>query len=107
MERLHTNTYIPITDDPITAGEINSACSKMRKGGYDYSLEVLKLLMKCISPAILIFPNLLFYVSFPVKLATSMLSAIPKKGDKKLVSNLRGIQMQPLLGLLTLQQNYC
>ena len=82
MESLHTNTYIPITDDPITAGEVNGTYSKMRKGGYDYSLEVLKLLMKCISPAILIFLNLLFYVSFPVKLATSMLSAIPKKVTK-------------------------
>ena len=51
-------------------------------------------------PAILIFLNILFYVSYPIQLATSLLFALPKKGDMKLLSTLRGIQMQPLSTLL-------
>ena len=105
FENLHTDIYIPITDDPISAGEMNSAYIKMKKGGYDYSIDVMRLLMRSLAPAILIFLNILFYVSYPIKLATSLLFAIPKKGDKKLVSNLRSIQMQPLLAIL--YENYC
>ena len=43
-DNLQTNMYVPITDDPISTNEINQAYSKMKKGGYDYSLDVLKLL---------------------------------------------------------------
>ena len=100
IENMHTDMYIPITDDPISAGEMNAAYLKMRKGGYDYSIDVMKLLMGSLAPAILILLNILFYVAYPIKLATSLLFAIPKKGDKKLLSNLRGIQMQPLLAIL-------
>ena len=60
----------------------------------------MKLLIGSLAPAILIFLNILFYVAYPIKLATSLLFAIPKKGDNKIVSNLRGIQMQPLLAIL-------
>ena len=35
-----------------------------------------------------------------MKLCLSLLHAIPKKGNLRLVTNFRGIQMQPLLGLL-------
>ena len=99
-DNLQTNMYVPITDDPISTNEMNQAYSKMKKGGYDYSLDVLKLVMGTGSPAILIFLNILFYVSYPIQLATSLLFALPKKGDMKLLSNLRGIQMQPLLTLI-------
>ena len=71
----------------------------MKKGGYYYSIVYFKLLMGSVTPAILIFLNILFYVVYPIKLAT-LLFAIPKKGDKKLVSNLCSIQIQPLLAIL-------
>ena len=100
IENMQTDMYIPITDDPISAGEMNAAYLKMRKGGYDYSIDVMKLLMGSLAPAILILLNILFYVAYPIKVATSLLFAIPKKGDKNLLSNLRGIQMQPLLAIL-------
>ena len=98
----HTDIYIPSTDDPISAGVRRDELTifKDEKGDYDYSIDVMKLLMGSLAPAILIFLNTLFYVAYPIKLATSLLFAIPKKGDKKLVSNLRGIQMQPLLAIL-------
>ena len=32
MERLHTNTYIPITDDPITTGEVNCMLKNEKRG---------------------------------------------------------------------------
>ena len=99
MNNLHTDMYVPITDDPITMREMNEAHSKMKKGEYDYSLDVMKLLLSVLAPTTLVFFNLLFYVTYPVKMATSLLFAIPKKG-KKIVSNLRGIQMQPLLAIL-------
>ena len=43
MEKLHTDMYIPITDDPITTKELHYASSKMKKGGCEFSLEVLKI----------------------------------------------------------------
>ena len=100
FNELDTDTYMPITDDPITSNEVKDAYKKMKKGGYDYSIDAMKMLMQVISPAIFIPLNLLFYVAYPVKLATSLLFPIPKKGNSNLVSNLRGIQMQPLLGIL-------
>ena len=38
MNNLETDTYIPVTDDPINHLEIESAAAKMKKGGYDLSL---------------------------------------------------------------------
>ena len=78
MKNLHTDMYIPITDDPITSKELYCASSKMKKGGYDFSLEVLALLMLCLSPLLLILFNLLFFVVYPVKFGMSILSTIPK-----------------------------
>ena len=72
----------------------------MKKGGWDYSLSVLKLLMRCIPTCILLPLNAIFFVSYPLKVALSMLYAIPKKGNSMLPMNYRGIQVQPLLGLL-------
>ena len=100
MEQLQSATYIPANDDPITSEEIHFAASKMKKGGYDYSLDVLKLLMSCLSPLLLILFNLVFYVSYPLKFGLSVLSTIPKKGNLKLLSNYRGIHMQNLLSLV-------
>ena len=100
MKNLHSDVYIPINDDPITHNELHYAASKMKKGGYDFSLEVLKLLMLCIAPLLLILFNLIFYVTYPKKFGMSILSTIPKKGNLKLLANYRGIHMQNLRSLL-------
>ena len=72
----------------------------MKKGGYDFLLAVMNLLISGLAPIILILFNLIFYVVYPVKLGISLLSAIPKKGNLKLMSNYRGIHVQNLLSLL-------
>ena len=92
--------YIPITDDTITSKELYCVSSTMKRGGYDFSLEVLKLLMACLPPLLLILFNPMFYVVYPVKFGMSILSTIPKKGNLKLLTNYRGIHMQNLLSLL-------
>ena len=56
--------------------------------------------MGTIPACILLLLNAIFYVAYPLKLALSILYAIPKKGNLLLSSNYRGIQVQPLLGLL-------
>ena len=99
LETLSTETYIPITDDPITINELHLASKKMKKGGYDYSLDVLRLMMLCISPLLLMLFNLVFYVTYPIKFGMSILTTIPKAGNLKLLTNYRGIHMQNLLSL--------
>ena len=100
MDNLETNTYIPVTDDPITVNEMKAAHKKMKKGGYDFSLPVMSMLSQILLPTMTILTNLIFYVTFPLKLAISMLCAIPKKGNLKLLTNYWGIQMQPLIAIL-------
>ena len=100
MNNITSHVHIPINDDPITSEELQCAASKMKKGGYDFSLEVLKLILACISPLMLILFNLIFYVSYPIKFGISVLSTIPKKGNLKLLTNYRGIHMQNLMSLL-------
>ena len=100
FNELHTDVYMPITDDPITNEEIGEAGRKTSKGGYDYPLPVLKLLMGVLLPLLTIMFNMFFYVSYPIKLALSILCAIPKKGNRMLPTNYRGIQLQPLLATL-------
>ena len=97
MDNLETYTYIPVTDDPITGNEMKTAYKKMKKGGYDFSLPVMSMLAQILSPTMTLLMNLIFYVAFPLKLAISLLCAIPKKGNLKLLTNYRGIQMQPLI----------
>ena len=49
LNNLETAMSIPITDDPITYLEVNAAVAKMKKGGYDFSLPVLKLLVSAVT----------------------------------------------------------
>ena len=72
----------------------------MKKGGWGYSLSVLNLLIGTIPTCLLHLLNVIFFFCYPMKLCLSLLHAIPKKGNLRLVTNFRGIQMQPLLGLL-------
>ena len=100
MYELRSNVYIPVNDDVIVMGELKSAALAMKKGGWDFSLPVLKLLMKCIPNILLLLMNLLFFCVYPLKLTLSILHAIPKTGNLLLCSNYRGIQMQQLFALL-------
>ena len=100
LDSVSTDTYIPLTDDPLTSIELDNACKEMKKGGYDFSLNALHMLLRVCSPIMLIFFNLVFYVSYPIEFSLSLISAIPKKGNLKLSTNYRGIHMQGLLSLL-------
>ena len=100
IEELSTDTYDPALDDPITKEEMDAAAKEMKKGGFDYNLEVLKLLVLMMSPLLLLFFNIMFYISYPVSLARSLLSALPKKGNLSLPANFRGIQMLAALSAL-------
>ena len=72
----------------------------MKKGGYDYQLSVLKVVVRVLAPLLLLFFNLMFYVAYPISLAKSLLSALPKKGNLALPVNYRGIQMLAALSAL-------
>lgn len=100
LDNLTSDVYIPINDDPISDRELVSAASSMKKGGWDYSLSVLKLMVSSIPGCILLLINAMFFFAYPIKLAISVLHAIPKTGNLMLPSNYRGIQVQPLLALL-------
>ena len=97
---LQSTVSIPINDDIITTEEMNTAVKNMKKGGYDYSLDVLFLVMSCLSMCLLKLLNIMFFFKYPVTLALSILTTIPKKGNMSLVTNYRGIQTQTLLGIL-------
>ena len=93
VSNLSSHTYIPLLDDPISQRDLNNAMKGMKKGGYDYSVQILKILSQIMSPLLLLFFNLMFYVSYPISLAKSLLIALPKKGKLSLPRTYRGIQM--------------
>ena len=100
ISNLDTNTYIPLLDDPINQKDLDGAMKGMKKGGYDYSVKVLQLLVRLMSPLLLLLFNIMFFVEYPVTLAKSLLIALPKKGNLLLAMNYRGIQMLAALGAL-------
>ena len=93
IAELSTDAYVPTLDDPICQGEIDGAIGEMKKGGYDYQLSILKVVARMMAPLLIMFFNIMFYVAYPVSLAKSLLSALPKKGNLSLPVNYRGIQM--------------
>ena len=93
LNLLESNEYIPLTDDPISIDEMTSCAKQLKKGGFDYPIEVIKLV-------ILLLLNMILYNSWPPKLCTSLLALIPKTGDLRLPNNYRGIQIQPLFSSL-------
>ena len=97
---LASECYIPVLDDPITEEEIKCAWKDMKKAGYDYSLHIIRILVTHFSLMMVTILNLLFYVQYPVSLACSLLSTIPKKGNLKLPKNYRGIQMMKSIACL-------
>ena len=100
LEELMTNTYVPSLDDPITNEELNDTMKDMKKGGFDHRIDFFKIMIGLMSPLFLMLLNIMFYISYPTKLAISLLNAIPKSGNLLLPSNFRGIQMLPALGNL-------
>ena len=97
---LKTDVYDPMLDDPITMKEMDDAMSKMKNGGFDHRIDKFRIMVRVMSPLILLILNILFYVTYPVDLAVSLLTAIPKKGDLSLATNYRGIQMLRALAVL-------
>ena len=73
---------------------------KMKKGGYDYQISIVHIIVAKFSPLLLLLLNLMSYVSYPASLAVSLLVALPKKGNLRLACNFRGIQMLRALGAL-------
>ena len=100
IEELVSPNYVSSLDDPITKKEIDEAAKEMKKGGYDYNLDVLRLLVGLMSPVMVLFFNIMFYISYPATLALSLLCALPKKGNLALPVNFRGIQMLAALSAL-------
>ena len=100
ISELESNVYIPLLDDPITENDINTATKSMKKGGYDFNLASLYIIVNVMSPILVIILNMLFYLSYPASLATSLLIAIYKKGNSLLEQNYRGIQILPAIGAL-------
>ena len=72
----------------------------MKKGGWDYSILVMKVMMESISASMLMLCNIIFFGKYPLQLTLSNLHAIPKTGNLLLPTNFRGIQMQPIIALL-------
>ena len=100
ISELVADTYVPTLDDPICQEEVDGAMSEMKKGGYDYQLGMLKVIVRMMAPLLLMFFNIMFYIAYPVSLAKSLLSALPKKGNLSLPVNYRGIQMLAALSAL-------
>ena len=100
LDQIHSDVYIPVNDDAISQREVYEAASTMKKGGWDFSLPVMKLLTQSIPACLLLLLNAMFFCAYPLKLSLSILHAIPKIGNLALPINYRGIQVQPMLGIL-------
>ena len=98
--RLQSDVMIPVLDDPISESEIKDAVDKMKKGGYDYPLNIVHILQALFTPILLILMNLMFYVQYPTKCLLSLLFAITKKGGVAKAFNYRGIQMMTAIACL-------
>ena len=97
---LETDVCIPVLDDPITENEVQAAFKDMKKSGFDYGMPVLSMLVKSFSLLLVTIFNVMFFVKYPMSLACSLLSIIPKKGNLSLPKNFRGIQMMKALACL-------
>ena len=73
LSTIHSDVYIPLTDDNTTMNEIYESSSQMKKGGYDYGLPMLFLVLSCIAPTILHLLNIMFFNGFPLKLCMALL----------------------------------
>lgn len=92
LDALNSSVYIPILDDPISEFEIDESFNTMKKGGSDFSQNGYKLLFNYLRPHFLLLMNMIFYMSYPFSLTTSVLTAVFKKGSMTNPNNYRGIQ---------------
>ena len=100
IEQLKTDVYNHDLDKPISSDELKEGMKKMKNGGFDHRIDKFKIITDVLSPIILLLMNILFFVAYPVKLAISLLTAIPKAGNLSLPKNYRGIQMMAALAVL-------
>ena len=100
ISNLTTNVHIPLLDNPILPEEITDAKQSMKKGGYDYQIQVLKILSTTFMPLLVLIMNFMFFLKYPINLACSLLISLPKKGNLSLPKNWRGIQMLPAIAAL-------
>ena len=76
------------------------AFKDMKKSGFDYGLPVLAALVGSFPLLLVTIFNVMFFMKYPMSLACSLLSLIPKKGNLSLPKNFRGIQMLKALACL-------
>ena len=70
INSLSCDTYNPETDHPITETELKETCNQMKKGGYDFSINCLLLLLSTIGGVLLLLMNKILFGSFPSRLCT-------------------------------------
>ena len=100
LMEIKSDVNIPVLDKPINENEILIAWKTMKESGFDYNLPILSVLITFFGLMLVHIMNMMFYVNYPVELACSLLSLIPKKGNLMLPKNFRGIQMMKSLSCL-------
>lgn len=93
IQALDTNIHIPVLDKPIDEHELLYTYKDLSKGGFDYNVQIISIMMKHFSATLLLLFNYIFFLKYPLTLACSMMFFIFKKGSTKLPGNYRGIQM--------------
>ena len=97
---LSLHVYIPILDDPIIPNKVLYVTKNMKKGGYDFSLAIVKILATSFMQLLVTIFNYLFYVKYPHSYTYSLLFAIEKKGNLSRTCNYRGIQMMQAIACI-------
>ena len=97
---ISTDSNVPALDQPIDAEEIKTAFKDMKKPGFDYKLPILSIFVTYFMALLVTMMNAIFSIKYPVSLAYSLLSLIPKKGNLMLPKNYRGVQMMKTLACL-------
>ena len=97
---IETDIEVPTLDIPISEDEVKTAFKSMKKSGFDFGLPLLSILVMYFTAMQANMMNAVFIIKYPVSLAYSLLSLIPKKGNLMLPKNFRGIQMMKTLACL-------
>ena len=100
LMNLQTDEHVSSLEEPISENEIKNAFSEIKKPGFDYNLPIMNILVASFSLLLVTLFNMMFFVKYPMSLACSLLSLIPKSGNLKLPKNYRGIQMMKSLACL-------
>ena len=89
---IESNTYIPVTDDPITIKEVKDAF-RQQKSGYNYTKRTLEPVKYILFDTVHVLFNIVFFAVVAATWAPTMLFTVAKKGNLTLPKNWRGIQM--------------